>query len=72
MENGRRKLLFKVLLRLVLIQDEQEEIDTIIWTVSGKVKEVRRPLASSRKNLTFDYSLSRWRATESGMLWDRE
>lgn len=38
-----------------LIQDEQEEIDTIIWTVSGKVKEVRRPLASSRKNLIFDY-----------------
>lgn len=38
-----------------LIKDVQEEIDTIIWTVSGKVKEIRRPSTSSRKNLIFDY-----------------
>src|SRR5690554_6287871 len=29
-----------------LVKDKQEEIDAIIWTVSGKVKEIRRILAS--------------------------
>src|SRR5690554_3219544 len=38
-----------------LVKDRQEEIDTIIWTVSGKVKEIHRSLASTKKNLTFDY-----------------
>jgi len=38
-----------------LVKDRQEEIDTIIWTVSGKVKEIRRDLASEKKNLIFDY-----------------
>jgi len=38
-----------------LIKDRQEEIGTIIWTVSGKVKEIRRDLASEKKNLIFDY-----------------
>src|SRR5690554_6906017 len=38
-----------------LVKDKQEEIDTIIWTVSGKVKEIRRSLASEKKNVTFDY-----------------
>ncbi|HTO38303.1 MAG TPA: hypothetical protein VL021_07755, partial [Brumimicrobium sp.] len=35
--------------------DKQEEIDTIIWTVSGKVKEIRRSFESTKKNLTFEY-----------------
>src|SRR5690554_4798873 len=38
-----------------LVKDRQEEIDTIIWTVSGKVKEIRRTLQSTKKNLTFEY-----------------
>src|SRR5690554_5714778 len=38
-----------------LVKDRQEEIDTIIWTVSGKVKEIHRSLESTKKNLTFDY-----------------
>src|SRR5690554_4537462 len=39
-----------------LVKDRQEEIDTIIWTVSGKVKEIRRSLSSNKKNLIFDYN----------------
>ncbi|MCO5268371.1 MAG: hypothetical protein M9897_05695 [Brumimicrobium sp.] len=39
-----------------LVRDDQEEIDTIIWTATGKVKEIRRTLASSKKNLIFDYT----------------
>ena len=42
-----------------LVKDRQEEIDTILWTVSGKVKEIRRDLGSNKKNVSFDYSLSR-------------
>src|SRR5690554_5614250 len=38
-----------------LVKDKQEEIDTIIWTVSGKVKEIRRSLSSENKNVIFDY-----------------
>ncbi|HLW08952.1 MAG TPA: RHS repeat-associated core domain-containing protein [Fermentimonas sp.] len=38
-----------------LVKDRQEEIDTIIWTVSGKVKEIRRSLSSDNKNVIFDY-----------------
>src|SRR5690554_3699702 len=38
-----------------LVKDKQEEIDTIIWTVSGKVKEIRRSFESTKKNLTFEY-----------------
>jgi hypothetical protein len=38
-----------------LIQDKQEGIDTIIWRVDGKVKEIRRSLTSEKKNLIFDY-----------------
>ena len=33
-----------------LVKDHQEEIDTIIWTVSGKVKEIRRSFESTKKN----------------------
>src|SRR5690554_8239573 len=38
-----------------LVKDRQEEIDTIIWTVSGKVKEIRRNFDSNKKNIIFDY-----------------
>src|SRR5690554_5590235 len=38
-----------------LVKDRQEEIDTIIGTVSGKVKEIHRSLQSTKKNLTFEY-----------------
>src|SRR5690554_1720163 len=38
-----------------LVKDRQEEIDTIIWTVSGKVKEIRRSFESTKKNLIFEY-----------------
>lgn len=37
-------------------KDKQEEIDTIIWTVSGKVKEIRRTFESTKKNLIFEYA----------------
>lgn len=37
-----------------LVKDRQEEIDTIIWTATGKVKEIHRSLESTKKNLTFD------------------
>lgn len=39
-----------------LVKDRQEEIDTIIWRVDGKVKEIRRPLTSDKKNLIFEYN----------------
>lgn len=35
-----------------LIKDVQEEIDTIIWRVDGKVKEIRRTLTSEKKMLS--------------------
>lgn len=38
-----------------LVRDSIEEIDTIKWTVTGKVKEVLRTSGSSKKNLKFDY-----------------
>src|SRR5690554_4115704 len=38
-----------------LVKDKKEEIDTIIWTVSGKVKEIRRTFESTKKNLIFEY-----------------
>src|SRR5690554_3247363 len=38
-----------------LVKDRQEEIDTIICTVSGKVKEIRRSFESTKKNLIFEY-----------------
>src|SRR5690554_3066884 len=41
-----------------LVKDRQEEIDTIIWTVSGKVKEIRRSFESTKKNLIFEYAKS--------------
>ena len=39
-----------------LVKDKQEEIDTIIWRVDGKVKEIRRPLTSAKKNIIFEYN----------------
>src|SRR5690554_6238153 len=38
-----------------LVKDRQEEIDTVIWTASNKVKEIRRNFDSSKKNVIFDY-----------------
>ncbi|MEO6240311.1 MAG: RHS repeat-associated core domain-containing protein, partial [Bacteroidia bacterium] len=38
-----------------LVRDDQEEIAQIVWTVTGKVKEVIRSIGSSKKNLKFDY-----------------
>jgi RHS repeat-associated protein len=38
-----------------LVRDSIEEIDTIKWTVTGKVKTVQRTAGSSKKNLKFDY-----------------
>ena len=39
-----------------LVKDRQEEIDTIIWTATGKVKEIRRTFASNKKNIIFEYA----------------
>ncbi|MCW3104301.1 MAG: repeat-associated core domain protein [Bacteroidetes bacterium] len=38
-----------------LVHDGIEEIDTIKWTVYGKIKEIKRTSGSSKKNLKFDY-----------------
>ena len=39
-----------------LIKDVQEEIDTIIWRVDGKIKEIiRSASAIDKKNVSFDY-----------------
>src|SRR5690554_4169297 len=38
-----------------LVKDRQEEIDTVIWTASNKVKEIRRNFDSNKKNIIFDY-----------------
>lgn len=38
-----------------LVKDRQEEIDTILWTVTNKVKEIRRIATSTKRNLIFDY-----------------
>jgi hypothetical protein len=38
-----------------LIKNVQEEIAEIVWTVSNKVKEINRPVGSTKKRVTFDY-----------------
>ncbi len=38
-----------------LVKDRQEEIDTIIWTVNNKIKEIWRTSSSKKMNLSFDY-----------------
>ena len=38
-----------------LVRDKQEQIEKIIWRVDGKVKEIRRPQGSGKKNISFDY-----------------
>ncbi len=38
-----------------LAKDKIEEIDTILWTITNKVKEIRRTSGSTKKNLVFDY-----------------
>ncbi|HEX8514581.1 MAG TPA: hypothetical protein VF868_00170, partial [Bacteroidia bacterium] len=38
-----------------LIADSTEQIDTIKWTVYGKIKEIKRTSGSSKKNLKFEY-----------------
>jgi RHS repeat-associated protein len=41
-----------------LIADSTEQIDTIKWTVYGKIKEIKRTSGSSKKNLKFEYDAS--------------
>ncbi|MBL0048943.1 MAG: hypothetical protein IPP32_12700 [Bacteroidetes bacterium] len=38
--------------------DEEEEIENIEWTVSGKIKQIIRPQGSTKHNLSFDYDPS--------------
>ncbi|WP_343785233.1 hypothetical protein, partial [Wandonia haliotis] len=38
-----------------LISDEQEEIEEIVWTVTGKVAEIRRKATSTKPDLFFTY-----------------
>ncbi|AEA42436.1 RHS repeat-associated core domain protein [Fluviicola taffensis DSM 16823] len=38
-----------------LVKDLQEEIDTIVWRVDGKVKFILRPASSAKKTVSFDY-----------------
>ena len=39
-----------------LVQDKTEEIDTIIWTVTGKVKKIQRFAFSEKPDLEFEYN----------------
>lgn len=41
-----------------LIADSTEQIDTITWTVYGKIKEIKRKAGSPKKNLKFEYDAS--------------
>jgi RHS repeat-associated protein len=41
-----------------LVKDSTEEIDTIKWTVYGKIKEIIRKAGSTKDNLVFDYDAS--------------
>src|SRR5690606_7358202 len=38
-----------------LVSDEQEEIEEIVWTVTGKVAEIRRKATSTKPDLFFTY-----------------
>ena len=38
-----------------LIKDSQEEIDSILWRVDGKVKAIHRSSGSNKKELAFEY-----------------
>lgn len=38
-----------------LVKDLQEEIDSIIWRVDGKVKKIIRPGSSTKRNVSFEY-----------------
>jgi RHS repeat-associated protein len=38
-----------------LIRDDDEEIGEIVWSVSGKIKEIKRANGSTKQKLTFDY-----------------
>lgn len=41
-----------------LVKDLQQEIDSIVWTVDGKVKSILRTTGSEKKNISFDYNSS--------------
>lgn len=41
-----------------LIQDKAEEIDEIVWTAEGKIKEIIRTAGSTKPNLEFRYDAS--------------
>src|SRR5690625_2682152 len=41
-----------------LLKEKKETINKINWTVSGKVKEIRRTFESTKKNLIFEYAKS--------------
>jgi RHS repeat-associated protein len=47
-----------------LVKDKSEEIDTILWTVYGKLKEIRRVDTSSKPWLAFEYNPSGQRAVK--------
>ena len=53
-----------------LIADKQEEIDTIKWTVSGKVKKVIRKAGSSKPNLEFEYDAAGQRTVKKVLKTD--
>ncbi|GAA0874324.1 hypothetical protein GCM10009118_07320 [Wandonia haliotis] len=38
-----------------MVSDEQEEIEEIVWTVTGKVAEIRRKATSTKPDLFFTY-----------------
>ena len=40
------------------MKDDSAQIDTILWTVSGKIKTIKRIGISTLENLTFDYDAS--------------
>ncbi len=47
-----------------LVKDKSESIDTILWNVYGKIKEIRRVDTSSKPWLAFEYNPSGQRAVK--------
>jgi RHS repeat-associated protein len=57
-----------------LTQDLQEQIQTILWRVDGKVAEIQRTAGSTRKNLKFDYDAMGQRIAKhqyAGNVWEK-
>ncbi|MES2680894.1 MAG: YCF48-related protein [Bacteroidota bacterium] len=53
-----------------MVKDNIEEIDSIRWTVSGKIKAIKRLPGSAHDNLYFDYDAAGNRVAKHVTTWD--